>query len=155
MLKRLFGLLAFALLGWLVWRWWQERTEDLFIAGPQLAPTVLPPERPGHSLPTPADEPAPPADEPVPPTAETPAAAPAPDETAAAPEESGEPEAGEEEGEEEGDTITGYCVRCRAKRLMQNAQVEITENGRRGARGTCPVCGSTMFRFLKEAKVED
>ncbi|HEU4324074.1 MAG TPA: DUF5679 domain-containing protein [Roseiflexaceae bacterium] len=153
MLKRLFGLLAFALLGWLVWRWWQERTEDLFIAGPQLAPTVLPPERPDHALPVPADE----LTQPV---AETPVAVePVREEAVAAPEESAEPEAGEEEGEEESgeedDAITGYCVRCRAKRQMQNAHVETTENGRRGARGTCPVCGSTMFRFLKEVKVED
>jgi len=67
-----------------------------------------------------------------------------------------EPSATPEEGDEleDADTlegVIGYCVRCRAKREMDGAQEEITENGRRAARGTCPVCGTTMFRFLKEA----
>ncbi|GAB4202051.1 MAG: hypothetical protein OHK0022_24750 [Roseiflexaceae bacterium] len=151
MLKRLFGLLAFALLGWLVWRWWQERTDDLFIAGPQLAPTVHPPE---HALPDPSTAPI--SEPPL--AAKTPAVvepAPQQPDNAQAPAEPTEPEATEEESDDESEAITGYCVRCRAKRQMQHPQVETTENGRRGARGTCPVCGSTMFRFLKEAKVED
>lgn len=146
MLKRLSGLLLFALLGWLIWRWWQERSDDRFVAGPQLAPTVLPPERADQTLPEPT---------PALPVSQT-----EPVEMAYARPPIGQPERSEPEvsadtGEEDDSSITGYCVRCRAKRQMQDPQVETTENGRRGARGTCPVCGSTMFRFLKEVKVEE
>ncbi|KPV47700.1 hypothetical protein SE17_42040, partial [Kouleothrix aurantiaca] len=46
------------------------------------------------------------------------------------------------------DEVLGYCVRCRAKRPMQHPHAEFSESGRRAARGTCPVCGATMFTFL-------
>jgi hypothetical protein len=46
--------------------------------------------------------------------------------------------------------VTGYCVRCKTKRPIQHAHEETTESGRRAARGTCPVCGSNMFTFLKD-----
>ena len=44
--------------------------------------------------------------------------------------------------------ISGYCMRCKTKRQIQNAQRETTESGRPAARGTCPVCGANMFTFL-------
>jgi len=44
--------------------------------------------------------------------------------------------------------ISGYCMRCKTKRLIQNAHHETTESGRPAARGTCPICGSNMFTFL-------
>jgi len=44
--------------------------------------------------------------------------------------------------------ISGYCMRCKTKRLIQNAHRETTESGRPAARGTCPICGSNMFTFL-------
>jgi hypothetical protein len=46
--------------------------------------------------------------------------------------------------------VTGYCVRCKTKRVIQHAHEETTESGRRAARGTCPVCGANMFTFLKD-----
>jgi transcription initiation factor IIE alpha subunit len=46
--------------------------------------------------------------------------------------------------------VSGYCVRCRTKRLIDDAYEETTESGRRAARGKCPVCGTNMFTFLKE-----
>jgi rRNA maturation endonuclease Nob1 len=47
----------------------------------------------------------------------------------------------------------GYCVKCKQKRPIKNAKVETTANGRRMAKGACPVCGTTVTRFLssKEA----
>ena len=44
----------------------------------------------------------------------------------------------------------GYCVssKCRTKRSIKNATVETTANGRRIAKGKCPVCGTTVTRFL-------
>lgn len=44
------------------------------------------------------------------------------------------------------ETYNGYCVKCREKRDFSG---EITEtNGRRMAKGTCPVCGTRMTRIL-------
>ncbi len=47
----------------------------------------------------------------------------------------------------------GYCVKCREKRTIKDAKVVTTANGRRMAKGICPVCGTTVTRFLssKEA----
>ena len=42
----------------------------------------------------------------------------------------------------------GYCVKCREKRTITDGQVQTTENGRRMAKGKCPVCGTTVTRFL-------
>lgn len=47
------------------------------------------------------------------------------------------------------ETYNGYCVKCRAKRDFSG---EVTEtNGRRMAKGTCPVCGTRMTRILGKA----
>ncbi|NPA27299.1 MAG: type I DNA topoisomerase [Chloroflexi bacterium] len=43
--------------------------------------------------------------------------------------------------------LTGYCTRCRTQRPIQNPEPVFTRNGRPAVRGTCPVCGSTIFRF--------
>ena len=43
----------------------------------------------------------------------------------------------------------GYCVKCREKRDFDG---EVTEtNGRRMAKGICPVCGTKMTRILGKA----
>ena len=42
----------------------------------------------------------------------------------------------------------GYCVKCRAKRTITDGKVEVTEKGRRVAKGICPVCGTKVNRFL-------
>jgi hypothetical protein len=44
--------------------------------------------------------------------------------------------------------IEAYCVKCRANRRMVAAQLVITKNGRPAAKGKCPVCGTTMMKFL-------
>lgn len=40
-----------------------------------------------------------------------------------------------------------YCVKCKAKREMKNAQSITMKNGKPAAQGTCPVCGTKMFRI--------
>jgi len=44
--------------------------------------------------------------------------------------------------------IDGYCIKCKAPRKMVAAQLVITSNGRSAAKGKCPVCGTTMMKFL-------
>jgi hypothetical protein len=44
-------------------------------------------------------------------------------------------------------STTGYCVRCKAKREMKNPQSITMKNGRKATQGTCPVCGTKMFRI--------
>jgi hypothetical protein len=41
----------------------------------------------------------------------------------------------------------GYCVKCREKREFQGEEAEMA-NGRRAAKGKCPVCGTGMNRIL-------
>jgi DNA topoisomerase-1 len=43
--------------------------------------------------------------------------------------------------------LEAYCVKCKEKREMQNPNAEFTASGTAGTRGTCPVCGTTMFRM--------
>ncbi|PID54415.1 MAG: hypothetical protein CSA58_10925 [Micrococcales bacterium] len=49
------------------------------------------------------------------------------------------------------ETWTGefYCVKCKEKRAGEGT-VEV-KNGRRMAKGPCPVCGTTMNRILGKA----
>jgi len=44
----------------------------------------------------------------------------------------------------------GYCVKCKTKRVMTDPH-EVTTNGRRMLKGTCPVCGTNMNRILGKA----
>ena len=43
------------------------------------------------------------------------------------------------------DTYEGYCVKCKEKREY-TGEVRVSDSGRRMARGTCPVCGTTINR---------
>jgi len=45
-----------------------------------------------------------------------------------------------------------YCVKCKTKRMMKDAQVVTNEKGRRQAKGVCPECGTKMNLFLKSEK---
>jgi hypothetical protein len=40
-----------------------------------------------------------------------------------------------------------YCVKCKAKREFEGEVVTL-KNGRKAAKGTCPVCGTTVMRIL-------
>ena len=46
----------------------------------------------------------------------------------------------------------GYCVKCKAKRVMTEASVVTMKNGRPAARGKCPSCGTGMYKILPKAK---
>jgi hypothetical protein len=45
-------------------------------------------------------------------------------------------------------TFEGYCVKCRTKRKIEEGEVATTAKGRSMAKGSCPVCGTTVTRFL-------
>jgi RNase P subunit RPR2 len=40
-----------------------------------------------------------------------------------------------------------YCVKCRAKQVMQNPTSVTMKNGKKATKGTCPVCGTGMYRI--------
>jgi Zn finger protein HypA/HybF involved in hydrogenase expression len=50
----------------------------------------------------------------------------------------------------------GYCVKCKAKREMQDAkEVEMNAKGggkRAAMTGVCPNCGTKMFKILGKKK---
>jgi hypothetical protein len=46
--------------------------------------------------------------------------------------------------------VEGYCVKCKASREMKDVKYTETKNGRTMAKGTCPVCGTTMNKFLSK-----
>ena len=43
--------------------------------------------------------------------------------------------------------MEAYCVKCKTKREMNDPKPEFTANATPGTRGTCPVCGTTLFRM--------
>lgn len=45
--------------------------------------------------------------------------------------------------------MEAYCVKCRAKKEMQNAQEITMKNGKPATQGTCPDCGTKMFKIGK------
>lgn len=45
--------------------------------------------------------------------------------------------------------VSMYCVKCRAKKEIENS-VEITlKNGKPARKGICPTCGTKTFRIGK------
>lgn len=51
--------------------------------------------------------------------------------------------------------VEGYCVKCKAKREMADAN-EVSMKGKGGVKrkamkGKCPKCGTTMFRIMGKA----
>ena len=44
--------------------------------------------------------------------------------------------------------VQAYCVKCKAQRKMKDAKQTTLKNGRLAAKGVCPVCGTSMFKFL-------
>jgi Domain of unknown function (DUF5679) len=137
--KRNFWLTCAVIAIWLFWVRLRQRQDDFAATTPQFAPprTFAPP--------TPA---APPTRQPdleetsaatpvaTPPAADQPPASAA---LAADVAEAHQPAEAE---------ISGYCMRCKTKRPIQNAHRETTESGRPAARGICPICGANMFTFL-------
>jgi len=47
-----------------------------------------------------------------------------------------------------GDPVaTGYCVKCKASREIKDAKAITMKNGRPATQGTCPVCGTKIFKI--------
>ena len=43
--------------------------------------------------------------------------------------------------------MQAYCMKCRTMREMKNPEKVTMKNGRPATKGTCPVCGSKMFKI--------
>ncbi|HEX9371614.1 MAG TPA: DUF5679 domain-containing protein [Roseiflexaceae bacterium] len=165
MLKRIFRLALVAAAGWLIWRWVRQLRQDFADTTPQFAPSMSATPLPRAAMHADhfealdvAGAPAPPTDEPAAPASDAGAAGSADlatsittaDENERATAEAASVAAAGESGESTSldHEVLGYCVRCKTKRPIAGAHAEITESGRRAARGTCPVCGANMFTFL-------
>ncbi|MDT4985943.1 MAG: hypothetical protein QOI74_37 [Micromonosporaceae bacterium] len=48
------------------------------------------------------------------------------------------------------DKYNGYCVKCKEKRDF-DGRVEVSKTGMKMAKGSCPVCGTTVNRILGKA----
>jgi predicted RNA-binding Zn-ribbon protein involved in translation (DUF1610 family) len=40
-----------------------------------------------------------------------------------------------------------YCVKCKAKRDMKDEKKVTMKNGKKATKGTCPKCGTGMYRI--------
>lgn len=49
---------------------------------------------------------------------------------------------------EGGAMAEGYCVKCKSKREMKDAEEVEMKNKRKALKGTCEKCGTKMFRIL-------
>lgn len=47
-----------------------------------------------------------------------------------------------------------YCFKCKIKKIVKNPEIVKTKNGRDAIKGICPICNTTMFKFLPKTKVE-
>ena len=45
------------------------------------------------------------------------------------------------------DTLQAYCVKCKTKRDINDAQAVFTKKGTPATKGTCGVCGTGLFRM--------
>ena len=47
---------------------------------------------------------------------------------------------------------TGYCVKCKAKSEMKDAEKVTMKNGRPAMKGKCSKCGTGMYKILSTKK---
>jgi len=40
--------------------------------------------------------------------------------------------------------MEGFCLKCRQKREVKNAEQVVLKNGRPATQGSCPVCGTKI-----------
>ena len=45
--------------------------------------------------------------------------------------------------------MEAYCLKCREKREMQDPEAVTMKNGKPATSGTCPVCGTKMYKIGK------
>lgn len=48
--------------------------------------------------------------------------------------------------------MQAYCMKCRARRAMEDAKAMIMKKDMPATHGMCPVCGTRMFRMEEELK---
>ena len=48
---------------------------------------------------------------------------------------------------------TAYCFKCRQKREIKDPKPVTLKNGRPAVQGTCPVCGTKLFRIGTEGRL--
>lgn len=44
--------------------------------------------------------------------------------------------------------MEGYCVKCKKKQEMNNPKEVTLKNGKLAMKGTCPACGTGMFKIV-------
>ena len=42
--------------------------------------------------------------------------------------------------------MEGYCVKCKSKKEISDANEVVMKNGRKAMKGKCPSCGTSIFR---------
>lgn len=47
------------------------------------------------------------------------------------------------------EVVEAFCVKCKKKRTIQNPRQIVMKNKRPAVQGTCPVCGTKIFRIGK------
>ena len=45
----------------------------------------------------------------------------------------------------------GYCVKCKAKREVKNAETVVMKTGRKALKGKCATCGTGVYKILGKA----
>lgn len=48
------------------------------------------------------------------------------------------------------EAVEAYCVKCREKREVKDPKEVTMKNGRHAIEGTCPVCGTKLFRMISD-----
>ena len=43
--------------------------------------------------------------------------------------------------------VEAYCVKCKAKRQMNDPKEITMKNGKKATQGVCPVCSTKMFKI--------
>ena len=44
--------------------------------------------------------------------------------------------------------MEAYCVKCKGKTEMKDAQEVTMKNGRKAMKGRCPKCGTGLYRIM-------
>ena len=44
-----------------------------------------------------------------------------------------------------------YCLKCKSKQVVKNAQAVVMKNGRDAMRGVCAICSTSVYRIGKMA----
>jgi RNase P subunit RPR2 len=50
------------------------------------------------------------------------------------------------------ENVEGYCVKCKAKRIMTEATEVTMKNGRPAVKGKCSECGTGMYKIMPKKK---